>query len=134
MVFQAGAGSLSGALVGGLIQGVTSAAQGNNFWDGSSATATNAGQPQAKRTKAEVVRANQEAHKQSVQEARKILESAGGQDISTEVSFVSEGTRVRVDLAAKIDNTPVLIEVKSSLSAGLTPNQQIVYPRILLMR
>ena len=130
MVFQAGAGSLSGALVGGLIQGVTSAAQGNNFWDGSSATATNAGQPQAKRTKAEVVRANQEAHKQSVQEARKILESAGGQDISTEVSFVSEGTRVRVDLAAKIDNTPVLIEVKSSLSAGLTPNQQIVYPRM----
>ncbi|MBO5419077.1 MAG: hypothetical protein J6A22_03235 [Bacteroidales bacterium] len=34
-VYQAGIGCLSGALVGGLIQGTSSAIKGNNFWDGS---------------------------------------------------------------------------------------------------
>ena len=34
-VYQAGIGCLSGALVGGLIQGVSSTFKGNNFWDGS---------------------------------------------------------------------------------------------------
>lgn len=35
-VFQAGVDGLSGALVGGLIQGTVSAIGGNSFWDGSS--------------------------------------------------------------------------------------------------
>ena len=34
-VYQAGIGGLSGAALGGLIQGTTSAIKGNNFWDGS---------------------------------------------------------------------------------------------------
>ena len=34
-ILQAGIGYLSGALVGGLIQGVSSTFKGNNFWDGS---------------------------------------------------------------------------------------------------
>ena len=35
-VYQAGIGCLSGALMGGLIQGTSSAIKGNDFWDGSS--------------------------------------------------------------------------------------------------
>ena len=127
MVFQAGVGSLSGAIIGGLVQGVTSYAKGNSFWDGSSTSLTD---NNSLRTKAEVLRRNQEAHKEAVQRARQMLLNAGGEDITTEVSLLSQGTKVRVDISARIDNTPVLVEVKSSLTAGFTHNQQIVYPRM----
>ena len=40
-VLQAGVGYLSGALVGGLIQGVSSTLKGNNFWDGSVSNTNN---------------------------------------------------------------------------------------------
>ena len=40
-VYQAGIGCLSGALVGGLIQGVSSTFKGNNFWDGSAPNTKN---------------------------------------------------------------------------------------------
>ena len=122
---------MTGALFGGLIKGSFSAIKGDDFLYGQINSTTDGPNASiAKRDKAQILQANREAHSNAVEKARQIIENAGGQDITTEVSIISDGTRVRLDLAANMNNMPYLIEVKSSLSAGFTPNQSIVYPRM----
>ena len=133
MVYQAGIGAFSGAIIGGLAQGITSAIKGDDFWEGSSSQLTkhNSDGQVSKKSKADIVRENYERHKKAVEIAREQLENMGAKDITSEVSFIQGGTKVRLDLVARNDGMPLLVEVKSSLDAGFTPNQKIVYPKML---
>ena len=120
-VYQAVVGGLVGAAAGGVIQGTISAAQGNNFWDGSSKTIAN--------TKHLTP---YEKGQQGVKMATEKIENQGGTIKGREVTVKANGTKVRFDLVADIDGKTTFVEVKTGLRAGFTSNQKIVYSDILL--
>ena len=65
---------------------------------------------------------------QGVNRAVEEIKSGGGEILGKEVSLDVGNVRVRVDLAAKINNKIQLIEVKNGPYARFTPNQKIAYP------
>ncbi len=104
-------GALSGALLGGMIQGTSSALKGENFWNGSSLKVS----PHQKGV-------------DGVNKAIKELQEEGYTFKSKEVTIECDGTRARIDLAFEKDGQIFLVEVKNGPHAGFTPNQEIVYP------
>ena len=56
------------------------------------------------------------------------IKAKGGTILGKEISLDVDGTRVRVDLSAEIDDKLYLYEVKNGPKAGFTPNQKIAYP------
>ena len=115
-------GSLTGAAVGGLIQGTTSAIKGNNFWDGSSKVSI----PNS--TNLTPYEKGQQGVERAIEEVR----ANGGDILGKEVTIKVNGTKVRVDFVAKINDKITFFEVKNGLHAGFTPNQKLVYPDLLL--
>ena len=65
---------------------------------------------------------------QGVNRAIEEIKSGGGEILGKEVSLDVGDVRVRVDIAAMIDNKIQLIEVKNGPYARFTPNQKIAYP------
>ena len=65
---------------------------------------------------------------QGVNRAIEEIKSGGGEILGKEVSLDVGDVRVRVDLAAKINNKIQLIEVKNGPYARFTSNQKIAYP------
>ncbi len=125
---QAGLGCMSGALVGGLIQGAGSVFKGNNFWDGSVSTSLSStswdsanafdGSPYQK-GEAGVNRAIEE------------YTADGAKFLEKEVTLDVHGTRVRVDAAFEKNGEIILMEVKNGKYAGFTPNQFKAYPEMM---
>jgi len=136
-IYQAGAAGLSGALLGGVIQGTLSSIQGKPFWDGGSGSAkvVSYEDVQAKLPPYEDVQAKlppYEKGQQGVIMAKDQIIQQGGTIQGTEATIEVNGIKVRVDLVAEIDGKMTLIEVKNGLHAGFTRNQTIVYPKLLL--
>lgn len=119
---QAGMGALSGAVLGGLIQGTASAIKGNNFFDGST--------PSASRPAQHPVRNSYQKGLDGVNRAVDEYTEKGAKLLSKEVTLEVNGTRVRVDAAFELNGETVLMEVKNGPYANLTPNQAIVYPQM----
>ena len=119
---QAGMGALSGAVLGGLIQGTASAIKGNNFFDGSA--------PSASRPAQHPVRNSYQKGLDGVNRAVDEYTEKGAKLLSKEVTLEVNGTRVRVDAAFELNGETVLMEVKNGPYANLTPNQAIVYPQM----
>lgn len=67
---------------------------------------------------------------EGVNRAEQDIISQGGTPIAREVTLDVGDVRVRVDMAAKINNEVHFIEVKNGPSAGFTPNQKIAYPQM----
>ena len=59
------------------------------------------------------------------------IKSQGGQVLARHVTLEVDGVRVVVDIAADFNGEIQLIEVKNGPSAGFTPNQKIVYPKMI---
>ncbi|MCF0173451.1 MAG: hypothetical protein HUJ91_06985, partial [Bacteroidales bacterium] len=116
-IYQAGVGSLSGALLGGAIQGTISSIRGNSFWDGNSSPAK---------------LSPYEKGQKGVSMAKNQIICEGGTIQGEEVTIEVDGTKVRVDIVAEIDGKMTLIEVKNGPHAGFTANQKVVYPKIML--
>lgn len=116
-VLQASVGAISGGLIGGLIGGVSSAIDGNDFWNGHA--------PEANLTPYEKGR-------QGVERAIEEVRAQGGDVRGKEVTIRVNGTKVRMDFVTMSDNEMTFYEVKNGPHAGFTPNQKIVYPEMLL--
>ena len=69
-----------------------------------------------------------EKGQQGVNRAMEEVKAKGGSILGKEISLDVDGTRVRVDFAAEIDDKLYLYEVKNGPKAGFTPNQKIAYP------
>ena len=126
-VYQAGLGGLSGAAIGGLIQGTASAIKGNNFWDGST--------PSSVSVPDQTPHPVRDSYQKGIDGVNKAIDeyTAKGADLlSKEVSLDVNGTRVRLDAAFKLNGETILMEVKNGPHAGFTPNQAIAYPQMKL--
>ena len=73
----------------------------------------------------------QQKAQEGVNRAIQEIEAQGGTVLIREVTLEVNGVRVRVDLAADFNGQITLIEVKNGPSAGFTPNQNIVYPKMI---
>ncbi len=132
IVYQGITGGFSGALIGGLIQGAVSAFKGNSFWDGStSSSSVKTNLNDTKKSQAQVLQENQQAHETAVQRVLEELDDLEAINTQREVSLKVNGTRVKVDIATQLNNETTLIEVKSSQTAPFTKNQSIAYPQML---
>ncbi len=125
-IYHAGAGGLSGAAIGGLVQGTTSAIKGNNFWNGSSHSSASS------QVKHHSVRDSYQKGVDGVNRAIDEYKAKGAELLSKEVSLDVNGTRVRVDAAFKLNGETILMEVKNGPHAMFTPNQSIAYPQMEL--
>ncbi len=126
-LYQGTVSSLSGAVIGGLVQGTASALQGKSFWDGRLPK----GGYSNHKTKAQILRENQAAHRNAVEKYIQQMQQEGASNIEKEVSIEVDGKWIKMDIAARVEDSPVLVEVKSSPTASFTKNQRIVYPMIL---
>lgn len=127
-VYQAGIGGLSGAALGGLIQGTISATKGNNFWNGSAPSSVSI----SDQTPHHSVRDSYQKGIDGVNKAIDEYTAKGADLLSKEVSLDVNGTRVRLDAAFKLNGETILMEVKNGSHAGFTPNQAIAYPQMEL--
>lgn len=116
-VFYGFAGAVSGALLGGSIQGIEAVCNGGNFWTGNITPAAQVKTPYQK-------------GQEGVERAIKQLQDSGheilGQEVTLEVPEAN--TRVRVDLVTSNNDRINFIEVKNGPHARMTHNQRIAYP------
>ena len=127
-------GGVMGAVLGGLIQGVASAKNGCDFWNGKPLQKPEMQQQNYIETLKQETEGlpPYEKGQKGVEFVERQITDEGGEILEHELTLKVNGTRVRVDMAAKIDNQLTLIEVKTGAHAGFTKNQSIVYPQMML--
>ncbi|HBN05418.1 MAG TPA: hypothetical protein DD434_06475, partial [Bacteroidales bacterium] len=126
-----------GGLLGGTLNGLAALSNGRNFWTGNfpkqvTPTVTTPLPAQTTETNnANTKISPQEKGQQGVERAAEELKAQGYKIQSQEITLEVEGVRVRVDLGASFNGEVHFIEVKNGPSAGFTPNQKIVYPKMM---
>ncbi len=125
---QYATGVLMGGVFGGVVNGGIALSKGRSFWNG-------AHKPVQAIDLSQQIKPVQLTPRQKgdigVHRAIEEIKTQGGTVRATEVTLEVNGVRVRVDVAADFNGKIVLYEVKNGPSAGFTPNQKIVYPKML---
>ncbi|MBQ9548244.1 MAG: hypothetical protein IJV01_03680 [Bacteroidales bacterium] len=126
-------GAVSGVVIGGLAGGLREAIRHRSFWNGkvdpvkeiarSVKNNMHNWDPPMDMTSYEKGEYGSSFVKNSIE--------AKGYSVEREVPLRLGKTQVRVDLMTEMNNRPVFIEVKNGPHAGLTHNQEIVYPKLL---
>lgn len=109
-LIEAAVGAGTGALVGGILQGLSSYSEGEDFWNGK-------------------VNSHRKGNIGEARAEKMIRSRWHGELIGNQTLFDVDGTKVRFDYVAKIGDDHVFVEVKNGPYAGYTTNQRIVYPK-----
>jgi hypothetical protein len=120
-------GILTGAALGGTVNGTIAAANGKTFWNGS----VKPGNVPTPTTTPTPYKTPNQKGQEGVQKAIDDFQAEGGIVKQTEVALEVNGTRIRVDIVGEFEGKITFIEVKNGVSAGYTPNQTIALPKMI---
>ncbi|MDD2528955.1 MAG: RHS repeat-associated core domain-containing protein [Lentimicrobiaceae bacterium] len=120
-------GILTGAALGGTVNGTIAAANGKTFWNGS----VKPGNVPTPTTTPTPYKTPNQKGQEGVQKAIDDFQAEGGIVKQTEVTLEVNGTRIRVDIVGEFEGKITFIEVKNGVSAGYTPNQTIALPKMI---